>query len=396
MHVRGPRCTSCSIDGTCSVRQYKRAQAELCKLGVCLLGSLKKDCTKVFTNPSRSLLSGRTHNHGQNNEQPSHCHETNKNRNSTAKGRNTFLNGVPSFVPVSASTTKLYLTYCRGKSDRRRPMTVRPLPVRRGMPSTRIYSAYCCFRRAAQPSSSYGDSRAPHSRMVQGVDSRRGQRWVRSSKGVRAQQFARSIQKCKTHECVQTRTRTSICTPWIAVNIALTRSTHQRVPQIVSMKICYCKLYRPNKAIRQAHLEKGDFELADSQRMMAAIYAANLARSRSASFMGIAGRGAAMQETTRGRNDIKCDFCGRVGHFKIKCFLCVKQQQQENDGQQRQQREGQQNHLRRQHQRDRRGGRGPVWCSYHKTTPIATPTAAPGGANRLTATLTLLQPGLRG
>ena len=29
-----------------------------------------------------------------------------------------------------------------------------------GMPPTRIYSAYCSFRRAAQPYSSYGDSRA--------------------------------------------------------------------------------------------------------------------------------------------------------------------------------------------------------------------------------------------
>ena len=60
-------------------------------------------------------------------------------------------------------------------------------------------------------------------------------------------------------------------------------------------------------------------------------------------------------------------FCGRVGHFKIKCPLRVKQQQ-ENDGQKPQQREGQQNHQRRQHQRNRGGGRCPVWCSYHKTT----------------------------
>ena len=38
-----------------------------------------------------------------------------------------------------------------------------------------------------------------------------------------------------------------------------------------------------------------------------------------------------------------------------------------------------------------------VRCGAHTTKqpPIATPTAAPGGANRLTTTLTLLQPGLR-
>ena len=102
------------------------------------------------------------------------------------------------------------------------------------------------------------------------------------------------------------------------------------------------------KAIRHAHLEKGDFGLADTRRMMAAIYAGNLAHSRSDSFRGIAGRDAAMQAVTRYRSDIKCHVCGRVGHFKIKCPLRVKQQQ-ENDEQQQQQREGQQNHPRRQH-----------------------------------------------
>ena len=59
-----------------------------------------------------------------------------------------------------------------------------------------------------------------------------------------------------------------------------------------------------NKAIRQAHLERGDFELADIRRMMAAIYARNLARSRSNSFRGIAGSGAAIQTMTRDRKDI--------------------------------------------------------------------------------------------
>ena len=84
------------------------------------------------------------------------------------KNADDFLNGFPSFVPVSASTTEPKLTSCTGKSDRRRPTTVMPLPVRRRVPPTRIYSAYyCSFRRATQPSSSYRDSRAPHSRMEQ-------------------------------------------------------------------------------------------------------------------------------------------------------------------------------------------------------------------------------------
>ena len=51
---------------------------------------------------------------------------------------------------------------------------------------------------------------------------------------------------------------------------------------------------------------------------MAVIYKDNLARSRSDSFRGIAGRGAAMQALVRDRNDIKCHIFYRVGHFKSK------------------------------------------------------------------------------
>ena len=149
------------------------------------------------------------------------------------------------------------------------------------------------------------------------------------------------------------------------------------------------------KAIRQAHLKRGNFGLAHTRCMMAAIYTDNLARSCSDSFRGIAGRGPVMHAVTRDRNDIKFHFCGCVGHFKIKCPLRFKKQQ-ENDGQQPHHRERQQNRPRRQHQRNRGGGRGPVWCSYHKTTSHSDADGLAGGANRLTATLTLLQPGLRG
>ena len=60
-----------------------------------------------------------------------------KYQSSTAKRRTTFLNGYPNLVPVSASRTQSYLTYCRGKSDRWRPATFRPPLVRRGMPPTK-------------------------------------------------------------------------------------------------------------------------------------------------------------------------------------------------------------------------------------------------------------------
>ena len=100
---------------------------------------------------------------------------------------------------------------------------------------------------------------------------------------------------------------------------------------------------------------------------MSAIYEYNLAGSRSDSFRGIAVRGAAMQAMTRGRNDRKNHICGRVGHFQSKWPLRFKHTQQD-DRQQPQQREERQNKPRRQHQRNSGGGRGPVWCSYHKTT----------------------------
>ena len=47
--------------------------------------------------------------------------------------------------------------------------------------------------------------------------------------------------------------------------------------------------------IRQTHLQRRDFDLADIRRMMAAIYADNLSRSDSSK--GIAGRGAAHFKT---------------------------------------------------------------------------------------------------
>ena len=51
------------------------------------------------------------------------------------------MNGVPGFVPASVSTTEPSSTFSEGKNDRRRPMTARPPPARRGMLLTMMFSA---------------------------------------------------------------------------------------------------------------------------------------------------------------------------------------------------------------------------------------------------------------
>ena len=77
--------------------------------------------------------------------------------------------------------------------------------------------------------------------------------------------------------------------------------------------------------IRQTHLERRDFSLADIRCMMAAIYADNLFRSESPK--SIAGRGAAMQALDRDRSGALCHYCDQFGHFKKKCPLRIKHQQ---------------------------------------------------------------------
>ena len=127
-----------------------------------------------------------------------------------------------------------------------------------------------------------------------------------------------------------------------------------------------------HKAVRHAHLERGDFGLAGIRRMVVPIDADSLTRSRSDSFRGIAGRGASMQTMTRDGNDVKCHSCGSVGHFQDQCLLRVKQQQH-LDGQRPHQREERQKNQREQHQPFGGHRRGPVWCSYHKTTTHGDP-----------------------
>ena len=228
------------------------------------------------------------------------------------------------------------------------------------MPPTRIYSAYCsfqrvAFQRVAQPSSSYGDS------------------WgttLEDGAGHGQQAWAALREKFKG------TLREAIRAEHAKMNNAPMRSGQDPFEHLYIMDSCRDHLNACDppegptdrqyedillqslppecKAIRQAHLERGDFGLAGIRRVMATIYADNLAHSCFDLFRRIAGRGAAMQAMTPDCNDIKCHICGRVGHFTSKCPLRFKHQQQ-NDGQQPQQREEHQNHPRRQHQRNGRG-----------------------------------------
>ena len=121
--------------------------------------------------------------------------------------------------------------------------------------------------------------------------------------------------------------------------------------------------------------------------MLAAIDAEHLARSLSDSSRGIAGRGPVRQAMPRSRNDINCRHCGLVGHFKIKCSLrsrrLIDSSRSSMDY----------NLTTHADSTNETVDADEVPYAAEKHPPITTPTAAPGGANRLTATLALLQPG---
>ena len=92
-----------------------------------LLRSLHEDCRKVFTDPLRSLLSGRPYHYERHSKQPICCLQ-NKNQISTAKNHMYVLNRVPNFVPASASLTELYLTSRMARATGESSTAVQPLP----------------------------------------------------------------------------------------------------------------------------------------------------------------------------------------------------------------------------------------------------------------------------
>ena len=83
------------------------------------------------------------------------------------------------------------------------------------------YIQHAVLRRATQSSSSDGE-RARHSRTERDMNSKRGRRCVRSSKGVAAKRFARSMPRLTTRQCDLDRTPTSTSTLRTAAATAFT------------------------------------------------------------------------------------------------------------------------------------------------------------------------------
>ena len=131
--------------------------------------------------------------------------------------------------------------------------------------------------------------------------------------------------------------------------------------------------------------------------MMSKIYADNLARSRSDSSRGIAGRGVAMQATGRDLRKTNCHYCNKFGHYKYDWvdFKAAHHQNRRRKQRHNKQRGGHQPDQPKPggQQRQRGGGK----CGGHtiRPPPTATPIAAPGRKTGPTATPTLPKSTLR-
>ena len=148
-----------------------------------------------------------------------------------------------------------------------------------------------------------------------------------------------------------------------------------------------------HKPLRQAHLERGSFGLADIRRMMAAVYADNLSRSRSDLFRSNAGRGAAMQAMVRDHTS-SVTFVVVSATSKASAPYGSGTSSRMMDSSRSSVKDTRTTHA---DSTKETVEADEVPCGAHvlKQPPIGTPTAAPRGADELTAMLTLLPPVLR-
>ena len=122
--------------------------------------------------------------------------------------------------------------------------------------------------------------------------------------------------------------------------------------------------------IRQTHFKREDCSLAYIRRMMSKIYADSLARSKSDSSRGIAGRGVAMQATGRDLSKVNCHYCNKFGHYKNDCadFKAAYQQNERRRQRQHNQRGGHQPDQPKPGGQHQQRGVGKMWCLYQTTT----------------------------
>ena len=245
-----------------------------------------------------------------------------------AGGRTRFWNGIPRFALALACTTRQLSTSYRGKSGRQNSMpTKRPL-ARPGMPQFKTYTACSSSLQLVQRSPWFGSFREKYP--AEGA--RHGQQaWaalrekfdVRSRAVIRTEHIRMTSTRMRLgqdpddyfYHMDSCRNRLNACNP-------SEDPTDRQYKDIILQAL-------PSEydRVRQTHLERRDFGLANIRRMMATIYADNL--SRSVSSKGIAGRGAAMQAVDRDCTSVLCHYCHQFGHFKRKYSLGIKHQQQQ-------------------------------------------------------------------
>ena len=219
-----------------------------------------------------------------------------------------------SALALTSTTRPLSESYRERRYHLQRPTPTVP-SSRPGTQPTRTCTTCCSLRRKVQYAPSSTASQARHSTRAQDTDNARGLpkfdgcsrealrarhakiNSTRMSPGQNSDEF---LYEFDTH-----RERLNTCDPPEG-------PTDHQLENIILQA-----LPPEYERIRTSQLEKPDFGIADIRRMVSAIHAANLARSRSAT--GIARRGAAMLAAEDNRRDIICHYCERAGHFKNMC-----------------------------------------------------------------------------
>ena len=242
-----------------------------------------------------------------------------------------FLEWIPSFVLALACTTRQMSTSYKSRSDRQKSMPARRPLARPGMPQIKTYTACSFSPQLVQCSPWFGGFSAKHRLREQDTDNKQTTGMDSSSREIRqiclrAAIRVEHIRITSTRMCPGSvpddylyhmdsfRDYLNACDPPKGL-------TDQQYKDII-LEVLPSQYDR----LRHTHLERRDFGLGDICRMMAATYADNLSRSESSK--GLAGSGAAMQVVDRDRTSVLCHYCDQFGHFKRKCPLQIKHQQQ--------------------------------------------------------------------